>query len=386
MNIIQRVWDALPCHGPNSNKKAYKTVMGMAVMMLVLVLMAGCGGEEAAENGKPLDVTINTNRVSSALTVLGENAGFYKEEGIDVNLHVMNVAYADILSALTSGKVEATTGGVGSTAPLRMIEGGSDFVIIGGQMSKGADIVTLPERADEWKPENLTAEKLAGKKIGVVRTASGDIALRGALSRKGIDLSTIQFVELGNEPAIIEAIKKGELDAGNVQANLRDTAHQSGLVSALHIDDLSPDFICCRIITTPANLQARRADFVKFLRAQLKAYRLIHTDEEKALPLIHQSIEVDPVVLKSQVFEDEHLGLNPDPAKLRVEEFYDSMKRVGYIEGNVNIDDHIDATLYQEALASLLAEEPDDPTWNALKAEYIKNDGPWPDEKAGGDV
>ena len=321
----------------------------------------------------------------SALTGLGENAGYYKDEGIDVKLHVMNVAYADILSALTSGKVEATTGGVGSTAPLRMIENGADFVIIGGQMSEGADIVTLPERADEWKPENLTPEKLAGKKIGVVRTASGDIALRGALSKKGVDLSTIQFVELGNEPAIIEAIKKGELDAGNVQANLRDTAHQAGLVSALHIDDVAPDFICCRIITTPENLKARRADFVKFLRAQLKAYRLIHTDEGKALPLINKSIEVDPAVLKSQVFEDKHLGLVPDPAKLRVEDFYDSMKRVGYIEGKVNIDDHIDATLYQEALASLLKEEPNDPIWNQLKADYIRNDGPWPEDKNGGD-
>ena len=367
-------------------KSCAKAFMGMAAMAMMLMAFAGCGSEQAADNsgaGKPLDVTINTNRVSSALTVLGENAGFYKEEGIDVNLHVMNVAYADILSALTSGKVVATTGGVGSTAPLRMIEEGANFVIIGGQMSEGADIVTVPERADEWKQENLTQ-----KKIGVVRTASGDIALRGALSRKGIDLSTIQFVELGNEPAIIEAIKKGELDAGNVQANLRDTAHQAGLVSALHIDDIAPDFICCRIITTPENLQARRGDFVKFLRAQLKAYRLIHTDEEKALPLINKSIEVDPAVLKSQVFEDPHLGLVPDPAKLRVEDFYDSMKRVGYIEGKVNIDDHIDASLYQEALASLLAEEPDDPTWNQLKADYIKNDGPWPDDagKKGSDL
>ena len=363
----------------------YKKFAAAAALAAAIALTAGCGGGKTAGDGgaggvgAPLDVTINTNRVSSALTVLGENAGFYKDEGVKVNMHVMNVAYADILSALTSGKVQATTGGVGSTAPLRMIENGADFVIIGGQMSLGADIVTLPERASEWKEENLTQDKLAGKKIGVVRTASGDIALRGALARRGIDLGAISFVELGNEPAIIEAIKKGQLDAGNVQANLRDTAHQAGLVSALHIDDISPDFPCCRIITTSKDLKTRRADFVKFLRAQLKAYRMIQTDEAKALPLINKSIEVDPQVLKSQVFEDKHLGLVPDPAKLRVEDFFDSMKRVGYIEGKVNIDDHIDISLYQEALASLLKEEPNDATWLALKEAYIKNDGPWPE-------
>ena len=268
-----------------------------------------------------------------------------------------------------------TTGGVGSTAPLRMMENGADFVVIGGQMGEGADIVTLPERASEW--ENITAETVKGKKLGVVRTASGDIALRGALSRMGIDLSTIQFVELGNEPAIIEAIKKGELDAGNVQANLRDTAHQAGLVSALHVDKISPNFICCRVLTRPQTLKSRRADLVKFLRAQLKAYRFLHTHPEEALPFVNKSIEVDPKVLRSQLLEDEHLKLEPDPAGLRVAEFYDSMKRVGYIEGKIDIKNHIDTSLYREALESLLKEEPNDPTWLKFKADYEKNDGKW---------
>ena len=361
--------------------KKTRNIILLGFLLIGTLLLAGCGGgggnKSASKDGagEPLEVQINTNRVSSALTVLAENGGFNKEENIKVNLHVMNVAYADILSALTSNKVHVTTGGVGSTAPLRMMENGADFVVIGGQMGEGADIVTLPERASEW--ENITAETVKGKKLGVVRTASGDIALRGALSRMGIDLSTIQFVELGNEPAIIEAIKKGELDAGNVQANLRDTAHQAGLVSALHVDKISPNFICCRVLTRPQTLKSRRADLVKFLRAQLKAYRFLHTHPEEALPLVNKSIEVDPKVLRSQLLEDEHLKLEPDPAGLRVAEFYDSMKRVGYIEGKIDIKDHLDISLYREALESLLKEEPNDPTWLKFKADYEKNDGAW---------
>lgn len=366
-------------------KKRIPLILG-GIGLLASIALAGCGtaqkdapaccsGESAvASDSKPLEVQINTNRVSSALTVLAENGGFNAEENIKVNLHVMNVAYADILSALTSNKVDVTTGGVGSTAPLRMMEEGADFTVIGGQMGEGADIVTLPERAAEWTEVN--ADTVKGKKIGVVRTASGDIALRGALLRRGIDLSTIKFVELGNEPAIIEAIKKGELDAGNVQANLRDTAHQAGLVSALHVDKISPDFICCRILTRPATLKNRRADLVRFLRAELKAYRFLHTHPEEALPLINKSIEVDQQVLRSQLLEDKHLKLEPDPAGLRVEEFYDSMKRVGYIEGKINIKDHIDISLYREALQSLLKEEPNDPTWQKFKADFERNDGP----------
>lgn len=359
-----------------------KKIWSIGLLSVVLALglvVGGCGGQnsekEKSSAAKPLKVQINTNRVSSALTVLAENAGFNKEENINVELNIMNVAYADILSGLTSGKVDVTTGGVGSTAPLRMIENGADFIVIGGQMGEGADIVTLPERAGEWK--EITAESLKGKKIGVVRTASGDIALRGALSRKGIDLSTITFVELGTEPAIIEAIKKGSIDAGNVQANLRDSAHQAGLVSALHLDKISPDFICCRILTTSKNLKERRPELVKFLRAQLKAYRYLHTQSEKALPLVRKSIQVDDKLLRSQLLEDKHLKLEPDPAGLRVVDFYESMKRVGYIEGKVDITKHLDVSLYKEALSSLLKEEPNDPTWLKFKADYERNDGKW---------
>ena len=92
---------------------------------------------------------------------------------------------------------------------------------------------------------------------------------------------------------------------------------------------------------------------------------------------MNKSIEVDEQVLRSQLLEDEHLKLEPDPAGLRVEEFYDSMKRVGYIEGKIDIKKHVDTSLYREALGSLLEEEPQDPTWLKLKADYEKNDGAW---------
>ena len=96
--------------------KKTKNIILFGFLLISTLLLSGCGGGKSAGKdgaGEPLEVQINTNRVSSALTVLAENGGFNKEENIKVNLHVMNVAYADILSALTSNKVHVTTGGVG---------------------------------------------------------------------------------------------------------------------------------------------------------------------------------------------------------------------------------------------------------------------------------
>ena len=69
--------------------------------------------------------------------------------------------------------------------------------------------------------------------------------------------------------------------------------------------------------------------------------------------------------------------LEPDPTGKRVEEVYDSMKRVGYIEGKIDIKKQIDVSLYREALESLLKEEPNDPTWLKFRADYEKNNGAW---------
>jgi ABC-type glycerol-3-phosphate transport system substrate-binding protein len=89
-----------------------KRFLLLASFLLSVLLLSGCGGnkDEKAVAGKPLEVQINTNRVSSALTVLAENGGFNEEENIKVNLHVMNVAYADILSALTSDRLISPLG------------------------------------------------------------------------------------------------------------------------------------------------------------------------------------------------------------------------------------------------------------------------------------
>lgn len=55
----------------------------------------------------------------------------------------------------------------GTSAVLNYIDQGSDIVIIGGQMSEGASLYALPDRASEFT--ELNEETLAGKKVGVTR-------------------------------------------------------------------------------------------------------------------------------------------------------------------------------------------------------------------------
>ena len=342
-----------------------------AVMLSCLIFVTGCGSLVGSKgNLKKVEIAMGNNSVAHTLAILPKYAGYYEEEGLDVKINIAN-SNADGLSALTSGKVLET--GAGATAPLNLIDDGTDLVLIGGLMTQGAALFTQPGQENIWK--NITADSIRGKKIGVTRAQSGDIAFREALAKQGIDLKTIEFVELGDCPTIIEAVKKGSIDAGIVFMTFRETAEAQGLKAAKHIDEVTPGFICCRVTTTRKILEEHRADFVKLARAQIKAYRLYRTDEEKTLGYVKQFVEIDDKILRSQLYTYGHLGLNPNPAKDKIEDFYDGMKRIGYAKGAADVDAHIDTSIFKEALDSLLAEEPEDASFLELKKQFEESEG-----------
>ncbi|MEL7622841.1 MAG: ABC transporter substrate-binding protein [Clostridiales bacterium] len=373
-----------------SMKQHQKITAIMLVLLLSMVILAGCSGSNAPASGtKPqsspqggeasqdsskspeaaepvkLRMAAWSNAVPHLLSVLASEAGFYAEEGLNVEL-TPNNSNPENLTALVTDKLDATS--AGATAVLNYIDEGNDIVIIGGQMTEGAALFALPERADEFK--ELTQEALQGKRIGITRLQSGDIALRVYLQEQGIDLSTIEFVELDSCPTIIEAIKNGSVDLGSVFMTFRQTAEQQGLAVVKHIDELFPGFLCCRLVTTQEKLDADRATFVKLVRANIKAYRLYKTDEAKTLEIAKKFILVDDQIIRQQIYDYGHLGITPNPALSDVKKFFKGMVDVKYAKGNVAIEDHTDTSLFRDALDSLIAENPDDTVYLELRDIY----------------
>lgn len=374
-----------------SMKQHQKITAIMLVLLLSMVILAGCsgsnapasstkppqglpqGGEESQDSSKSpeaaepvkLRMAAWSNAVPHLLSVLASEAGFYAEEGLNVEL-TPNNSNPENLTALITDKLDATS--AGATAVLNYIDEGNDIVIIGGQMTEGAALFALPERADEFK--ELTQEALQGKRIGITRLQSGDIALRVYLQEQGIDLSTIEFVELDSCPTIIEAIKNGSVDLGSVFMTFRQTAEQQGLAVVKHIDELFPGFLCCRLVTTQEKLDADRDTFVKLVRANIKAYRLYKTDEAKTLEIAKKFILVDDQIIRQQIYDYGHLGITPNPALSDVKKFFKGMVDVKYAKGNVAIEDHTDTSLFRDALDSLIAENPDDAVYLELRDIY----------------
>ena len=298
-------------------------------------------------------------------SALAYAAGYYADEGLDVEM-TYNNSNPDNIQALLQDKADLVS--AGATAVLNYIDQGSDIVIIGGQMSEGATLYSLPERADEFS--ELSDATLDGKKVGVTRLSTGDIAFRKVLKDKGVDLSKVNFVELDSQATVVEAVKKGEVDLGVAFLTYRQSAEAQGLTPVSYLDgeDEWPGFICCRMFTTREKLEANRDAYVAALKANIRAYALLKTDEDPTVKYALQELETDEETVRGQVYEYGHIGFDPNPDVKNTEAFFQAMVDIGYSEGNVDMKDYIDPTVFEDALNELLQEEPDNEVYLELQA------------------
>ena len=326
---------------------------------------SGDTAEAASDSKGSLRVLTYNNVVGHIDSVLAYAAGYYEDEGLDIQM-TYNNSNPDNIQALLQDKADLVS--AGATAVLNYIDQGSDIVIIGGQMSEGATLYSLPERADEFS--ELSDATLDGKKVGVTRLSTGDIAFRKVLKDKGVDLSKINFVELDSQATVVEAVKKGEVDLGVAFLTYRQSAEAQGLTPVSYLDgeDEWPGFICCRMFTTREKLEENRDAYVAALKANIRAYALLKTDEDQTVKYALQELETDEETVRGQVYEYGHIGFDPNPDVKNTEAFFQAMVDIGYSEGNVDIKDYIDPTVFEDALNELLQEEPDNEVYLELQA------------------
>ncbi len=326
---------------------------------------SGDTADAASDSKGSLRVLTYNNVVGHIDSVLAYAAGYYEDEGLDIQM-TYNNSNPDNIQALLQDKADLVS--AGATAVLNYIDQGSDIVIIGGQMSEGATLYSLPERADEFS--ELSDATLDGKKVGVTRLSTGDIAFRKVLKDKGVDLSKINFVELDSQATVVEAVKKGEVDLGVAFLTYRQSAEAQGLIPVSYLDgeDEWPGFICCRMFTTREKLEENRDAYVAALKANIRAYALLKTDEEQTVKYALQELETDEETVRGQVYEYGHIGFDPNPDVKNTEAFFQAMVDIGYSEGNIDIKDYIDPTVFEDALNELLQEEPDNEVYLELQA------------------
>ncbi len=304
------------------------------------------------------------------LYFVAKEKGFFKEEGVDVDLYQFGSA-AEGMAALKADKLDVGT--FGTTAPLLFISKGSEFTFIGGMMIGGQAIITRPERLAELSRKDLKVYK--GKKIGLVKLSTGDVIFKGALKKAGIDYKKdLSFVEFGSVAAVVEAVKKGAVDAGLVYPPHFSLAEKNhGLKVAHYIEEFYPDYTCCRIVAPTKLVNANPDTYRRFLAALIRAYRFYKTNPDETVKIYTRALKIDEDIIRNETYVKRVADSHPDPLRKGILDFWQHVREAGYINQDYPIDRHINTTLYKQALDSVLKREPKDKVYQQMLAFYKKN-------------
>jgi NitT/TauT family transport system substrate-binding protein len=295
---------------------------------------------------------------------VAQEQSFFAKEGLEVELLEFQNS-ADGINALKAAKIDV--GAFGTTAPLVHISKGTDLRIIGGIMGEDAAIVTTPANAGKIK----AVADLRGKKIATVRLASGDAVLRGALHDAGLDWKKdVQIFELKNPPAVIEALKTGQVDAGVVWGPHDFRAEEQGLQIVARSKTLQPGHPCCRL-TVRAEQLKERATWVKLVRAILRAEKFAREDHPHTVDAIVKYLKLDRALIEKAYYSG-YLDQTSDPNTRGVRKFWSIMQASEFVESKDGIDGHVEASIYKEALDALAKESPKDAYWAELEKKFAE--------------
>jgi NitT/TauT family transport system substrate-binding protein len=332
----------------------------LAAGLLTLVIVAGSATMALAGDAIRVGYLPVTGH---AKFFIAKEQGFFNREGLDVELIEFQNS-ADGLNAVVAGKLDI--GAFGTTAPLVHYAKGAPLKVIGGIMGEDAAIITTAATAETVK----SVADLKGKKVATVRLATGDAVLRGALKDAGVDWQKdLQIFELKNPPAVIEAVKSGQVEAGVVWGPHDLRAEEQGLKVVIRSDELEPGHPCCRLVVDQRQYQARAATWEKFLRAILRAEKFAQTNHPETLDAIQKYVKLDRALIEKAYYQP-HLEQHTDPNAKGVAKFWSTMQASGQVDSKAPIAPLLDVQLYAKALDSLIKEDPKDPFWQQLRQEF----------------
>lgn len=355
-----------------------KTLAAALALTIFAGSLSGCGDKNApsGSQGQPketgegntqqtYDLTAEENtirfalpagQVRTAIITIADELGYYEEEG--VNVEFVNSSGTEALTAITTNNKDLDVLGTGIVPTLNFIANGSDLVVYAGTAAEGGSIVARPENVEQYKD----LENYAGVRAAMVRNESAWVITRAKLLELGIDVDSIELVEVDSTTNVVQAVAKGEADVGFLPLEQANTLLELGVEVVYAVGDLDPNYVCCRQVTSRQKLEEKHDAFVRFTVANLRAWEYF-VDEANREDIVKLLAEVSG---QSEEYVDNYLFVNRtlltlDPNESGVITFYQALGDTGYFDTSaVDVADHIDTSVYAEALSEVLERYPDD--------------------------
>ena len=246
-----------------------------APFLLVFLL---CAITQAAEFRNITLGLVSPNLSTQLPIVVAQQAGFFKDESL--NVHSVTIASGGTLmvAILTSGHADLVVSGV--AAIMRAIDRGAPVTVVSGFQNK-IDFALIGSKGV------TRLEDLKDKTVGVTSAGSfSEFAVLEALRRRGFTRDKdYKLIAAGSTHLRIGALKGGKVDAIPLSSGERHTLEDEGYPVLLEVGKVVPE-IPLAVLVAAKQFAAKESGLVtRFIRALAKSMQLIKSNREKAIQL-----------------------------------------------------------------------------------------------------
>ena len=229
-----------------------------------------------------VNVTLPSKSFQFIIFPLAKERGYMKEEGIDLNVVVM--ASTAGLQAVLAGEMDFT--GSGSSALVAVTRGNAPL----------KTVLAVNDQVLQWlvvRPQYNAFKDLRGKKVAVTGIAAvATFMLKRVASKYGLDANNdLTFLALPPGQRLA-ALQTGVVDAGLLSSEERFAALDQGMKEILYLGKEVKNS-WGTVATNDQFIKSKPKVMHGFMRALLKALRLVKQNREAALEVMMKFSELD---------------------------------------------------------------------------------------------
>lgn len=264
------------------------------VTFSLLALTTNVFSAESSGNLTRVRMGLAARSTTSMPFFVARERGFFREEGLEVELIVMQAIQTIQATLGKSTQFASATGSAISSA----VNGAEIKVILAVTDRPSFDLISQP---------NITSvQQLRGKKIGTGGVGSlAEILARRVLAAHGVRPEEAVILATGPSHLTYLSLKAKVIDAAPLQMPLTFTAQDEGFRKLVSAGDVYQS-VQGGLATTKAILSEQPELVTKVVRAMLRAIRLIKSDRKYAIEFLKGpwlDIGKDPEKIAARVYD-----------------------------------------------------------------------------------
>src|SRR6266436_2602212 len=248
----------------------------LARLVAAGAMLAACAGTAPAQAPKPWKHGIIAPKADAGFLLMAAKRGFAEREGL--KLELLEVKDDQIgLKALLAGELDSYEGGA---------QGAIAAGVRGGDVKiMGCHWVVVPHGI-MVKAGIEKMEDLKGKAIAVSAPGSfPDMLARLALAKFNIAPSDVRLAAVGGDRDRFTALLGGVVDAAVVSNEYMPLPAVKGMTVLVEAREVLPKFLRFCVLMTGKTVVERREDAIRFMTAQIKAFRYAVTHRDETIKL-----------------------------------------------------------------------------------------------------